>query len=246
MEQKRHKRKEIFSVLMVSNTGKRIKKYRVSKSSFHLIAVFLFLLCAIAAGMSCWAVYVLGNQAALHKQITSGEQQVLQLKEENERLTGELAKVSEELEALQSKEADDTASAETVEGQEAEPEQEGSYPNRFPSSGVALVISPYSPDQPYMSFGMQVEDSIIATEDGTVTTISSDDTYPYIIEIEHENGYQTRYMCNQEAQLNVQEGDQVISGTELITITLENTQLDYQVFLEGEPIDPINIIDAKG
>ena len=83
MEQKRHKRKEIFSVLMVSNTGKSIKKYRVSKSSFHLIAVFLFLLCAIAAGMSCWAVYVLGNQAALHKQITSGEQQAQQLKEEN-------------------------------------------------------------------------------------------------------------------------------------------------------------------
>ena len=129
---------------------------------------------------------------------------------------------------------------------EQEPEQEGTYPNRFPSSGVALVISSYSPDQPYMSFGMQVEDSIIATEDGTVTTISSDDTYPYIIEIEHENGYQTRYMCNQEAQLNVQEGDQVTSGSELITITLENTQLDYQVFLEGEPIDPINIIDAKG
>ncbi len=244
MEQKRHKRKEIFSVLMVSNTGKSIKKYRVSKSSFHLIAVFLFLLCAIAAGMSCWAVYVLENQAALHKQIISGEQQAQQLKEENERLSGELTKVSEELEVLQSKGADSLTNVETV--VEQEPEQEGTYPNRFQSSGVALVISSYSPDQPYMSFGMQVEDSIIATEDGTVTTISSDDTYPYIIEIEHENGYQTRYMCNQEAQLNVQEGDQVTSGSELITITLENTQLDYQVFLEGEPIDPINIIDAKG
>lgn len=244
MEQKRHKRKEIFSVLMVSNTGKSIKKYRVSKSSFHLIAVFLFLLCAIAAGMSCWAIYVLENQAALHKQIISGEQQAQQLKEENERLSGELTKVSEELEVLQSKGADSLTNVETV--VEQEPEQEGTYPNRFPSSGVALVISSYSPDQPYMSFGMQVEDSIIATEDGTVTTISSDDTYPYIIEIEHENGYQTRYMCNQEAQLNVQEGDQVTSGSELITITLENTQLDYQVFLEGEPIDPINIIDAKG
>lgn len=244
MEQKRHKRKEIFSVLMVSNTGKSIMKYRVSKLFIRLIAVFLFLLCAIAAGLSCWAVYVLGNQEALHKQIASGEQQALQLKEENERLGSEMTRLTAELETLRNNEA------QTTEGGEAagETEQEGdsSYPNRFPSSGVALVISSYSPDQPYMSFGMQVEDSIIATEDGAVTAISSDDTYSYIIEIEHENGYETRYMCNQEAQLNVQEGDQVLSGEALITVTLENTQLDYQVLLEGEPIDPINIIDAKG
>lgn len=244
MEQKRHKRKEIFSVLMVSNTGKSIMKYRVSKLFIRLIAVFLFLLCAIAAGLSCWVVYVLGNQEALHKQIASGEQQALQLKEENERLGSEMTRLTAELETLRNNEA------QTTEGGEAagETEQEGdsSYPNRFPSSGVALVISSYSPDQPYMSFGMQVEDSIIATEDGAVTAISSDDTYSYIIEIEHENGYETRYMCNQEAQLNVQEGDQVLSGEALITVTLENTQLDYQVLLEGEPIDPINIIDAKG
>lgn len=246
MEQKRHKRKEIFSVLMVSNTGKSIKKYRVSKSSIRLLAVFLFLLCAIAAGLSCWAVYVLGNQAALHKQIASGEQQVLQLKEENAYLEGELTRLTQELETQRSNGTQMAESGEAAKEAEPEVEAEGSYPNRFPSSGVALVMSPYTPDQPYMSFGMQVEDSIIATEDGTVTAISSDDTYSYIIEIEHDNGYKTRYMCNQEAQLNVQEGDQVLSGEALITVTLENTQLDYQVLLEGEPIDPINIIDAKG
>lgn len=244
MEQKKHKRKEIFSVLMVSNTGKSIRKYRVSKSSLCLIAFFLFLFCTIAVGASCWAVFGLGNQEALHKQIASGEQQAVQLKEENERLSSELEQLTKELNTLRNSGTEAAKSEETF--METEQEETGPHPNRFPSSGVALVISSYSPDQPYTSFGMQVGDSVIATEDGIVTTVSSDDTYPYMIEIEHENGYQTRYMCNQEAQLNVQEGDQVISGAELITVTLENTQLDYQVILDGEPIDPINIIDAKG
>lgn len=244
MGKERHKRKEIFSVLMVSNTGKSVRKYRVSKLFFRLAAGFLVFLCVAAAGASCWAVYTLGDQKALHKQIASGEQQAAELAEENERLGAELALLTQELELLRESEAQGIESGEVTE--EAVKEPDGSYPNRFPSSGVALVISSYSQDQPYMSFGMQVGDSIIATQDGTVAAILSDDTYPHIIEVEHENDYKTRYMCSQEAQLNVQEGDQVISGAELITITLEDTRLDYQVFLEGEPIDPINIIDAKG
>ena len=79
-----------------------------------------------------------------------------------------------------------------------------------------------------------------------MTSISSDDTYPQIIEISHASGYTTRYMCRQEAQLETQQDAQVLAGDTLLTITTDETQLDYQVIFDGEPIDPLTVIEAKG
>ena len=44
----------------------------------------------------------------------------------------------------------------------------------------------------------------------------------------------------------MEEGAQVEAGTILMTITSDDTQLDYQVLLNGETIDPLSVIDAKG
>lgn len=246
MRKERHKRKESYSVLMISNTGRSNKRYRVSPFALRLIAVLLFLVCVVAGGLAYWASQVIGGQAGLREQVTSQEQLIAQLKGENERLSSELASLNEEF--TTSKEVEESV-GEAKEENEQEPEtaeEDTAHPNRFPSSGVASVVMAYSQETPYMSFGMQVEDSIIATQDGTVAEISSNDTYPYIIEMEHEGGYRTRYMCSQEGDLKVQEGDQVEAGAALLTVTMENTQLDYQVLLNDEPIDPITIIDAKG
>lgn len=247
MRKKKHKRKESFSILMISNTGGRSKGYHVSKFALRLAAVLLILVCVVAAGLSCWALrIIMGQGSLLQKQAASQEQLTTQLKEENERLSNELASLHEQL--VPEGDEEPAGEAETADAaqQEEENQIDEEHPDRFPSSGVASVVSSYSQETPYMSFGMQTGDSIIATQSGTVTGISSDETYPRIIEMEHSGGYRTRYMCSQEAELKVQEGEQVEAGAELLAISLENTQLDYQVFLNDEPIDPITIIDAKG
>ena len=107
-------------------------------------------------------------------------------------------------------------------------------------------MSSYSEEQPYLSISARSEGNVIAAGDGTVTSITSDDTYPQIIEISHASGHTTRYMCRQEAQLDAQEGAQVLAGDTLLTITTDETQLDYQVIFDGEPIDPLTVIEAKG
>ena len=244
MKRKRRKHKESFSILLVSNTGGRSRQYHFSIIAFRLIIIFLLLLCAVAGGLSFWASRVIGGQENLRKQLASQEQVIAQLEKENELLASEVTKLTEEADMQQVTEEEEVAETEVI--QEPEQETDSTNPNRFPSSGTAMLISSYSQEQPYMSFGMKVEDSIIATGDGTVVAISDDDAYSYIIDMEHESGYRTRYMCSQEADLNVQEGDQVESGAVLLTITMENTQLDYQVFLGDEPINPIDVIDAKG
>ena len=48
------------------------------------------------------------------------------------------------------------------------------------------------------------------------------------------------------AELRLEENTRVKAGDILAVITFDNTQLDYQVVFEDEPIDPLNVIDAKG
>lgn len=247
MRKERHKRRETFSVLMISNTGRSNRRYRISEFALRLIVVLMFLMfliCVAAGGLSYWALRVIGGQSGRQEQLVLQEQLDAQMKE-NERLSSELASLNESLGVSEVTEEMAAGIEEAVQ-EEPDVQEDDAHPNRFPSSGVASIIASYSQENPYMSFGMQVEDSVIATQDGTVVGIRSDDNYPHIIEMEHEGGYRTRYMCNQEADLKVQEGEQVEAGAALLTITVENTQLDYQVFLNDEPIDPINIIDAKG
>ena len=85
-----------------------------------------------------------------------------------------------------------------------------------------------------------------AAGDGTVSMVGSDDTYPLIIEIEHGNGYQTRYMFLQAAEAKQAEGEQVQIGTALAAVDTDNVQVDYQVIFEGQPIDPLIVFEAKG
>ena len=44
----------------------------------------------------------------------------------------------------------------------------------------------------------------------------------------------------------MEEGGQVQQGDPLLTITTDDTQLDYQIILNGETVDPLSVIDAKG
>jgi murein DD-endopeptidase MepM/ murein hydrolase activator NlpD len=79
-----------------------------------------------------------------------------------------------------------------------------------------------------------------------VVAAGSDEIYQHIIEVAHESGYKTRYLCHQSAEISVEEGSAVQAGDILLTITTDETQLDYQVIYEDAPIDPLSVIDARG
>ena len=53
-------------------------------------------------------------------------------------------------------------------------------------------------------------------------------------------------MCQQEAAVSVQAGQQVQVRDTLVTVNDGETQLDYQVIYEEQTIDPLQILEAKG
>lgn len=243
MKQQRHRRKESFSLLLVSNTGKESRYFYVSILTLRLLIVLMLLICVALA----WIMFRSGThyktESDLRRKLVASEQQVKQLESEKESLNAQNAALAKENDTLRET---GLADAGTQEAQVQETQRDTSIPSQNPYTGVGILKEQYSEEHPYFSISTQLEDRIIAAGDGTVTAIESNDTYPLIIEVEHGNGYKSRYMCMQEAEVKVEVGEQVQIRDTLIVINREETQMDYQVIYDGQAIDPLLVLEAKG
>lgn len=251
MARQRHKRKESFSVLIVPNSEGKSKQFHISRGTVQMILGILILVLLLAAAAIIWGVGDFGKQESLRRESEEQKKRIEELETERDNLVKEKDTLSAEIEALQSEaEAKEEAAGEEAEEEkeevEAEPERDNSVPRQYPYTGISTVLSNYSEEQPYLSLNTAAAGNVVATGDGMVTAVDSDDTYAHIIEIEHNNGYKTRYMCRQEAQVQLQVGAQVQAGDILMTALTDDTQLDYQVEFEGESIDPLTVFEAKG
>ena len=244
MKYQRHKRKETFSILLISNTDRHSRQFQISLVSIRLVLFLLLFLC-IAAG---WLIYCLSTtykeQSSLRTQLNSQKELTQQLQTENKALR----QTNEQLETAQAqKETNTKENTEVIkEAPTAEPEKDNSFSSRYPTQGSSILQSEYSAEHPCLTINAHIGCNIITAADGTVTAVSSDDTYKYIIEVQHANGYTTRYLCYQDAELKAAEGTQVRVGDILLSINIDNTQIDYQIIYNGDPIDPFTLIDAVG
>lgn len=242
MKDQRHKRKEIYSVLMVSNTNGKSRQFQVSAFTLRLCAVLLALLCIVIGWLIYRASMADGALQVLRQEIASQKEQITQLEADKDALTKDKLTLAAENEALKQQPETPAAPEEVSEEKDADP----SAPDRYPSDGVGIQKASYSEEQPYISISTYTGGHIVAAGDGTVTAVWSDDPYTHIVEIEHEGGYKTRYLLHQDAEVNVEQGAEVQAGDILLTITSDDCQLDYQVLLNDEPVDPLSVIDAKG
>ena len=246
MKQQKHKRKESFYLLLVSNTGKDTRYFFLSLRTLRLVIVLMLLVCITFA----WTIYRSGtrykSESELRRKLTTSEQQVSRLESEKETLTAQNAALAEENELYRQAETMRSEMAETEESTEEVKTRDTTIPSQYPCTAGGLLKEPYSDEHPYISISAQQEDCITAAGDGTVTSVSSDETYPIIIEVDHGNGYRSRYMCLQQADVQVEAGQQVQSRDTLIVINGNDTQFDYQVIYEEQMIDPLLVLEAKG
>lgn len=247
MNYQRHKRKESLSVLLISNTGRENRQFNVPLPALRILPV-LFLILLVLIG---WLAYEFSVnqkvQTALQTQLAEQEALVQQLTEEKEQLDTEKQTLSEENTALRQQiEEASAAEEEAQEEEEPDPSEDPSFPGRYPYSGASVLLSSYTEEQPYLAISAYTGGTVVAAGDGTVIANTSDDIYHHIIEVLHESGYKTRYLCHQSAEVSVEEGAEVHGGDVLLTITSDETQLDYQVIYEEAPVDPLSIIDARG
>ncbi len=255
MRQRRHRHRESFSVLLISNTGQNARRFHIGASCIRLLAVFVLCVCA-AFG---WLAYhyltadvtmasqvnasEVTRESELLDQVVEQEKSIELLKEEKASLDRRIDELTAENKALLA--AAKTGKEESASGVE-ETSADPAYPSRYPYSEAGEVFQKFSESDPYVSINTREKGSIVAAGDGTVTYAGADGEYPLVIEIDHGNGYRTRYMLPQEAETLHEEGDRVKAGDALASVGENNQRMDYQVIHEGKAIDPLIVFEAKG
>lgn len=238
MKSQRHIRKEFISILLISHTGEKNKEIRLSGEIYRLLRLIPIAALAVV-------LILIGLLFFEQRQVQQLEARLEPYTKQLEQQEAQLAKINAEKQKLADENTQLKAEMETAAQQEESPYQDA--PNGYPYMGAGgILISPYSDAQPYMSINTHTDGEIVAGGDGTITSVSSDDTYPLIVEIKHEDGYITRYLSNEAVQAQLQEDTQVKMGDTLFTITVDNTQFDYQIIYKNKPIDPLAVIEAKG
>lgn len=132
------------------------------------------------------------------------------------------------------------------------------WPVRFSDSGYVSSefgprLDPLTGEYTQFHGGVDLADKagtkIHASAAGTVVEAEEHDGgYGLTILIDHGNGYQSRYShCS---GLLVQAGDEVSQGQVIATMgatgRVTGVHLDFRIYLDGELIDPMTVLDAEG
>lgn len=236
----RHKRREIYSFILVSNMDNRSRQLSISAVKLKvLLTILLFLVLTI--GVFLYLFFSRSSKEyILENKLQAQEQQLIKLEEEITRLTEYADTLSKEKEELQeSKEK--TLPQENIE----EVSSGENIPKLYPLDGEGNTISTFTVEQPYLIIDILNGNNVIATGDGVVTLIDYDDNYTHSIEIDHGEGYITRYLCKQKVEIKVEEGSQVKARDSVFAVVANNTQLYYQVMLNNEPLNPFQVMKGE-
>lgn len=180
------------------------------------------------------------------KKIDALEAETAQQKEEIEKLTAENADLVSLREELTDKVIilSDTIN-QKVEEEEAmeEARAQAHMPVGFPMSSSAS-LEEVAGEEPMVKLNGTVGNSIIASADGTVLSVTTDSSYLHCIKIDHGNGYNSIY--RNDGDVMIKEGDEVVRGAILYVIGEDNKELGYQITYDERYIDPMDLINIDG
>lgn len=236
----RHKRREIYSFILVSNMDNRSRQLSISAVKLKvLLTILLFLVLTI--GVFLYLFFSRSSKEyILENKLQAQEQQLIKLEEEITRLTEYADTLSKEKEELQESK-EETLPQENIE----EVSSGENIPKLYPLDGEGNTISTFTVEQPYLIIDILKGNNVIATGDGVVTLIDYDDNYTHSIEIDHGEGYISRYLCKQKVEIKVEEGSQVKARDSVFAVVANNTQLYYQVMLNNEPLNPFQVMKGE-
>lgn len=168
----------------------------------------------------------------LQEELAAAEAQRLNLESEIITLNGKIDILSDTVN--QKTEAENTLKEQMV---------QQSLPSLFPTTGSA-TIEEITEGEPTCILNGTEGTTVVATAGGTVTAVEEDPDYGNRVTIDHGNGYVTIY--RNKGECLVKTGDTVVQKTTLFIIGSGNTRLSYQIMLDGEFINPMQMIEISG
>ena len=269
MSRTRHRRKVKKTLVVVSNDINRTE-HQHSLSRVVFLAIFVLLLCCAGVAYVCFYVdrvtleSAQSSQQELKDEIAELKVEQSTLEKENTELSEKNAIMSVTLEELaqykETREAEDALAyvptglpANKVSGMQ-EILGDGTIPDIVTESYTnedGEVVIPQeladlivSATNPIVIFTLQEGSQVMAVADGTVIDATDDVDYGHMVRIDHGNGYVSVYRCSLPIAVNV--GDKIEKGTLLYEVAEGEVTLGYQIILNAEYMNPMDIMELKG
>lgn len=233
---KRQRKYNYTLMLFVDSKEGRIRQMGIGPAVIESIAV-IGLVVLFALAILC---AVRGNRLEEMQNLNQSQaDRIQELEEENTDLRALREELTEKVTILS-----DTIN-QKVEEEEAleEAQAQAHMPVGFPMSSSASLEEADS-EEPMVKLNGTEGNSVIASADGTVISITTDTSYLHCIKIDHGNGYVSIYRNDGDAM--VKEGDEVVRGAILYVIGEENTELGYQITYDEKFMDPMELINIDG
>lgn len=164
--------------------------------------------------------------------------QLEEIKTENKQIVLENEELQEKVEILS-----DTVN---VGERQAKALAQSRVPSGFPVKGTASYDGDKTEldGQPIANFAVSPGTGVIATANGTVSSIAGSAGSGYIIMVDHQNGYYSVYRNGSAPKVG--EGDEVTKATELFVIETGHEYFGYQIIQENQYINPLELMETYG
>lgn len=240
-ENKEKKLKKInYHILFVpENDSEAVKRLPVrTELLIAFLAAVVFLI--ISTITSC---FILSSELeSANKNIYELKAQLNEITEENNELISNNEELQEKVAILS-----DTVNDKIQKEERRVAEQAQScIPSGFPLKSTAAYNENDTEldGNPIAYFEVAPGAGVIATANGTVSSIAGNATEGYVIMVNHGNGYFSVYRNGSKPK--VSEGDEVTRATELFVIEAGQERLGYQIIQENEYINPLELMEIYG
>lgn len=212
-------------------------------------AVKIVMLVATAFAMVCivllyWQKVTNDKLKEAERMISTLNQQMITVRESESTLNQTVADLEGTITVLSESLA---SKSELVEDYE-EQERQRYMPTAYPLKGSAAIQEvneePQENEIPSAQFVTVQGTKVVTTAFGQVSSVTEDEEYGMCITVDHGNGYITTYLGNGTPVVDA--GDFVATGTVLMTIAADNSVFVYQIWLNGEALNPAECMEISG
>ena len=228
-----------YQVSIVSHeTEEKVKEFTITKKQIKalLITVAAFVALLIVWGVTMTLLFGTREKAveAVNADLQEAQDYTAQLEQQVKELTEKNTLLS------------DTVNRK-MEEEQVRLEEEAAlfYPSGIPVNGTVLYDEGTNEEgQPYIEFTANTGSEVVAVGSGTVIMAQEHEDWGYMVQIDHGDGYVSTYQVREKPDVVV--GDFVEKGEELFAVTRDNRTIIYQLLLEGEYINPEEIMEMYG
>ncbi|MCR4788751.1 MAG: M23 family metallopeptidase [Lachnospiraceae bacterium] len=236
--EEKKKRRKYAVMLAKEHEDGRITTHHIGPALVEFISIVIGIIFLIFICLLIYDSIVIKNlKTDLIKEIAANNE----LTDRNESLSVENDTLSSKV-AVLSETVSKKAATETAITTE---ETENAIPKGFPlSGGTSTMESAMDGDNPMIKFSASTGINIVSSGTGTVIAVEDDIDYGNRIIIDHGNGYRSIY--RNAGKVLVKTGESIGKGYILFAIDDSNTAIGYQIMLNDEYIDPMDVIEING